>query len=303
MGLQTFSKSILSEITSTRFALIVLLEKRDKLLFVDAPTLKNEYMLKIGTFEQQVLETELNAKMLARKLELIQIAKNQRKEIDMREIDAQIENERRQLLSELNKKDISQNDLPNLNNEEKEELQTKYKQIIASFHPSVNTNITDTQSELYEKANAAYRQQNLDILRIVYDMLFDTAETLNFEVEFDEDSVDLTKEYAVLAEQLATDYRLAKEIFACFEQTEDDLIFLRLDKQYNAEREQYLAEIENMLSAFPFNAKRTLDNKNLVNQYIEDLKLRLKLAEKNTSELTDEIITLTGVVTYERQTV
>jgi hypothetical protein len=305
MGLQTFSKSILSEVTTTRLALIVLLERRDKLLYIDAPALRNEYMLKIGGFEQQVLETELDTKMLVRKLELIQIARNQRKPIDMQQIDSQIETERKQLLSELNAKSPPTSELPKLSDEDAGELQKKYKDIVSSFHPSVNTNLTETQAALYEKANDAYRAQNLDMLRVIFDMLYDESSSeimvgINLNFDLDDASGDITEEYATLAEELSTDYRLAQKIFSCFEQTDDDLTLLRINKRYISEREQHLTEIVKITSGFPFNAKSTLNDDNLINQYIDDLKLRLKLAEEKSAELNKEITALTGAIRYER---
>ena len=98
MGNPCFAGWLAQEVESAQNALLTRIEQLDTLRYVEAPKLRNEYMVKIGTVEDEVLEAELNAKMLQRKLELIQIRRNRREPIDIAEIDRQIESERKELL-------------------------------------------------------------------------------------------------------------------------------------------------------------------------------------------------------------
>lgn len=98
MGNSCFAGWLAQEVESAQNALLTRIEQLDTLRYVEAPKLRNEYMVKIGTTEDEVLNAELDAKMLQRKLELIQIKRNRREPIDMAEIDQQIEAERQVLL-------------------------------------------------------------------------------------------------------------------------------------------------------------------------------------------------------------
>ena len=74
-----FAGWLAQEVESAQNALLTRIEQLDTLRYVEAPKLRNEYMVKIGTTEDEVLNAELDAKMLQRKLELIQIKRNRRK--------------------------------------------------------------------------------------------------------------------------------------------------------------------------------------------------------------------------------
>ena len=73
MGNSCFAGWLAQEVESAQNALLTRIEQLDTLRYVEAPKLHNEYMVKIGTTEDEVLNAELDAKMLQRKLELIQI--------------------------------------------------------------------------------------------------------------------------------------------------------------------------------------------------------------------------------------
>ena len=48
------------EVSSARFALLALYEKRDKLRFIDGPMLERDYMDKVGNFEESIIQEECN---------------------------------------------------------------------------------------------------------------------------------------------------------------------------------------------------------------------------------------------------
>ena len=85
MRTQTFLGYLAQEQQATRLALLAAYETKDRLLYVEAPALRQEYMLKIGTQEEKVLEAELSVAMLRRKLELIQTAINRREPVKNRQ--------------------------------------------------------------------------------------------------------------------------------------------------------------------------------------------------------------------------
>ena len=56
---KTLEDSCGKEVLAIKYALLVALEKRDSLLYISSPALREEYMQKIGVYEEQVLKAEL----------------------------------------------------------------------------------------------------------------------------------------------------------------------------------------------------------------------------------------------------
>ena len=93
MRQQTFYDWLLREVASSRMALISLYESRDRILYIEAPTLRKKYIGIFGEIENAVLQSELETALLRRKVELIQTAINRRERIDLEQIEAQIKDE------------------------------------------------------------------------------------------------------------------------------------------------------------------------------------------------------------------
>lgn len=64
---QTYSKWLEKEVLAIKYALLVALEKRDNLLYIEEPALREEYMQKIGVYEEQVLNAELEVSLAEKK--------------------------------------------------------------------------------------------------------------------------------------------------------------------------------------------------------------------------------------------
>ena len=159
---QTYSKWLEKEVLAIKYALLVALEKRDKLLYVEEPALREEYMQKIGVYEEQVLKAELEVNLAEKKKQLIQTSINRREPVDLEAIKKQLEEERKEQLEQLNqnyKRDSLQS---NLSQEEREELQNLYKEIVRDFHPEVHKELTEFQKQLYKRSLAAYQKQQLE---------------------------------------------------------------------------------------------------------------------------------------------
>lgn len=135
---QSFYDWLMNEVASSRRALIGLYEQRDKLLYIEAPPLRKRYMETIGVYEEDVLQAELDVAMLRRKAEMIQILVNQRLPVDLRDIDAAIEAEREQTVSELEASDRTLYEFPQLSEQEKHTLQSS---IGRSQRPSIRRSI------------------------------------------------------------------------------------------------------------------------------------------------------------------
>lgn len=291
---QTYSKWLEREVLAIKYALLVVLEKRDKLLYVEEPALREEYMQKIGVYEEQVLKAELEVNLAEKKKQLIQAAINRREPVDLEAIEQQLEEARKQQLEQLNqiyKRDSLQS---NLSQEERDELQNLYKDIVSDFHPEVHKELTEFQKQLYERALSAYQKQQLEELRLVHEMLYaKDASELIFEIP---STIEVEEsETLEIVEQLMEDYSLAAEVFECFEQLEEDGVLLSAKQQYETREQGIWMEIENIQSRFPFIAKETLQNEELTKEYLKTLEIRMNSCGERLMELNEQITEMLGV--------
>ncbi len=297
---QTYLKWLGKEVVAAKCALLVALEKKDSLLYIEEPKLKEEYMQKIGVYEEQVLRLELEVSLQEKKKQLIQTAINRREEIDLDAIEQQLEEERTNQLNRLNqvyKADEQQSE--KLTEEEKEELQTLYSDIVREFHPEVRNDMLEIQKKLYQKALEAYKRQNIVELRLIHGMLFSSeAGEISIEVslELSENGDEDIEELVIkgIAKRLMEDYKLAAELYSCFEKLEEDAALQNSKKQYEAKLELIMAEIDNILNRFPFVAKETMRNEDMLKEYIDSLSGRMNSAKLRIEELQKEIAVMIG---------
>ena len=290
MGNPCFAGWLAQEVESAQNALLTRIEQLDTLRYVEAPKLRNEYMVKIGTTEDEVLNAELDAKMLQRKLELIQIKRNRREPIDMAEIDQQIEAERKELLDQAEVADAAGQQLPQLTEEQQDELQKLYHKIVENFHPQVHPNLTDTEKALYEKAVEAYRSRNLDALKLIDEILFKDNISLVLQASLSiDDAEDDEQHAAALAEALSADYTLAKQLYPYFEPSQQDAVLRSAAERYIVQCEETEDEIEQLRQTFPFTAQSTLADSEKTKAYLEQLSLRKLRALDAQKTLTQKI--------------
>lgn len=289
MGNSCFAGWLAQEVESAQNALLTRIEQLDTLRYVEAPKLRNEYMVKIGTTEDEVLNAELDAKMLQRKLELIQIKRNRREPIDMAEIDQQIEAERQALLVQAETDDAASQRLPQLTEEQQAELQELYHKIVEGFHPQVHPNLTDTEKALYEKAVDAYRNRNLAALKLIDEILFKDGIAFALKTTLSVVEEDEQQQAAVLAEALSADYTLAKQLYPYFVPQQQDAVLRSAAERYTAQRTALEAEIEQLQRVFPFTARETLASEEKTKAYLEQLTLRKLRAQDAEKQLTQKL--------------
>jgi len=291
---QNFSEWLCQEVTTKRIALIALFENRDRLLYVESPSIRKKYMDLIGVYEIPVLEKELEVSLLNRKAELIQIAINRREPIDLSQIEEKLEQEKAMQLSRVESEDLTLEELPTLTEKEQNDLQLYYRDITRVCHPAVNKDITDVQKELYMKAVEAYKMQNLEEMKIIYDMLFPPKGMQ--EISEISDLIDMVhveddakSEYRKFAATLATDYLLAKELYQSFCPLEEDYVVLNYINAFNVQCKTIEDEIIRIMSSFPFNAVSTMNDPEKVREYLSELSIRERNCEKEKSELESSI--------------
>jgi len=291
------------ELSTARLSLLTAYESRDKLLYVEAPALRNQYMEKIGSIEEAVLEAELDVSLLQRKIELIQIAKNRREVIDEQAIDEQLAAEKEGRLTELEETDRTLKQLPELTEEQKIQLQEQYKSITSDFHPALNHNLTATQKHLYERAIETYKNQDVDAMQLIYDMLYGSDGTdISFKMSISNEDATLEerrRDYKHLADAIAADFSLAKLLYANFTKLQEDAVVLTEIQNYVRERESVEKEIESIRKEFPFNAVDTINNPQKTEQYLTELRTRAQRCEEEKAELEEKIQSMLEVESNE----
>ena len=295
MRKQTFTAFLSAEVESARLALLAAYQERDRVLYVEAAPLRKRYMDIFGVVEDAVLRAELERHLLERKRDLIQIAINRREPVDLAAIEKLLEEEKAELLKQLESEDRTSKEMPELTEEQMQTMQRQYREINQAFHPSMHPEISDTQRELFEKAQEAYRNQDPEAMKLVYDMLFepiDYGALANVLREARADPLSPRQSFVKFAHELETDYALAKELYDCFLPAEEDRVVSSALDIYTAERHLVEEEIEAIREGFPFNAVEVINDPAKQEEYMLSLKLRAKQCEIETKQLKDTITEL-----------
>ena len=90
MSEHTFTNWLQFEVNSARCALLKLIEKEDRMRYIEGPELERAYMEAVGHYEESVVKEEMECELLTTKQRLIQAAINRREPIDEAAIDEKI---------------------------------------------------------------------------------------------------------------------------------------------------------------------------------------------------------------------
>ena len=272
MSTMSFTTWLQDELTYAKQALLASYVKRDQLLYQESPALHTEYLQQFGTLEETVLKSELTTRLLERKIDLIQIAINQQKTINLEAIEKQLQIEKQQLLQELEATSTLATTTPNLSEPERQELQSKYRAIVQDYHPQVHTGLNQTLKALYEQAQEAYKNQNIEALNLVYDMLYDSVDMHLSLVKYEANTttpMDIT-----------ADYTLTAQVYKVFTQTTTDVMLLQASQRITEQQNQVNSEITHILHSFPFTARETLQNPEKTKAYLTELGTRQYVSEE-----------------------
>lgn len=223
-----------NKIKELRAELLVLLLERDELIFVECVNIENAYMLSLGSLEYKAYERECTYLRLKRKLEILQAKRNRQEKIIPVEIEKTLDTEFEEYQKELDKqieklnKALKWDGAPVLKEDDQKELKKLYRKIVKALHPDVNKNLSDAKKSLFLNAVEAYKNGDLNQLRIISELIDN-----NGELEFEEDNIKLLQEEAE-----------------------------RLEKAVKEVRESIL----NIKSQYPYNLKELLNDKEKVEE-------------------------------------
>ena len=250
-----------NEVERMRTELSMLLLERDELQFVICKNIETEYMLKLGSIEYKAYEAQCDALRLKRKIELIQAKKNRQEKVIISAIEETLDTEFAEYQKQLNEQIDKMNDALKrskaevLTNEENKELKKLYRKIVKALHPDINPDVSKTQVNLFDNAVQAYKNGDLNTLRIIGEMVGNNPlpeqhkDAMTQLVEERERLQGLLKSIRESIDNIKSEYPYTmKDILEDTEKTEQKKQELEnILSQYNELISIYKAKIEEMI--------------------------------------------------------
>ncbi len=287
MGKEQFTDWLFQEIVSAQMDLLCSYEQLEDLRSVQAPRLQQEYMIKFGPFEEQVLECELEALLLQKKLELIQRKLNRREPVDLEEIEQTLATARTELMQKLETKRLKWTQRPALSDNDLQQLQAVFHRILHSFQPQLHPDLTQTERQLYDKALQAYRNQDLTQLLLIQELLFEDNIQAAFEPKYPQkDGPECCEDTNCFASstqeepEVESDFSLAQMLYPYFIPLEQELILNDALQKLQSQQAAVQEEIDQMLNSFPMNIRPVLEDPDKAAAGLEQLQQRLLNAQQ-----------------------
>ena len=174
-------KELFEEVKQLRAEIPRLIDERDELLFVICENLKDQYMYRIGALEYKLYEAKCVYYRLKRKIQLIITNRNHMKAIDLEQIEAQLDSEMKEYEAMLcDRMQEIKNSMERLcgkylTETEMEELKSMYRKIVKALHPDLNPELPKEKADLFFRAVEAYKNGDLDMIRLICEMVSDSA--------------------------------------------------------------------------------------------------------------------------------
>lgn len=166
-----------SEVENLRSEVSTIILERDHLLYVECVNIETQYMLELGMFEYKAYELQCAILRLKRKIELIQAKKNRQEKVILPRIETELDKEFEEYQTKLEEymdkvsNALERSRLELLSSDEVKELTKFYRAIVKLLHPDLHTDITEVQLRLFNNAVVAYKNGDIESLRVIHTMI------------------------------------------------------------------------------------------------------------------------------------
>ncbi len=180
-------ESLKTAVEKLRTELSMLLLEQDELVLVECKNIETAYMLALGNLEYKAYELQCAVLRLKRKAELIQALKNRQEKIVISKIESILDKEfaeyQAKLDEQINKMNeaLDRSKCEALSDEEIKELKKMYRSVVKSLHPDLHPDISKAKIYLFNNAVSAYKNGDLNRLRIIAEMVSEPVLSDNHE--------------------------------------------------------------------------------------------------------------------------
>ena len=164
-------QALREQIRSVREAIVEMLARIDHITLQELPQIRVDYAVKIGCWEQELLEAELAGRRARRRLALAQAAANRGQQIDLSPIDAQLDAELADWQAKVEAARLSYEAALKarlegrpLSRADAREVKSLYRTLVKRLHPDV-CHGGEREAAMFKMAQAAYAKGDIDALR------------------------------------------------------------------------------------------------------------------------------------------
>ena len=236
-----------------------LVEKRDDMLYQEAPKLEAIYMESIGQLQYEILQLEYDIALLKLERDLMQSFVNRGEEPELETVEEQVEEQAKVYNENLHQEEEKikqakafieqQKEEENKQKDaEKIELKQLYKRLVHRLHPDLHPEQTEWERELFLKVQEAYANEDLERLR-------------QLEAELDAGMPFTSVEGNTVDEWEARVTKLKEQIAAIRQ------------------------EIEDLNNQFPFTYRDKLNSQEWIAAKQEELRVRIEMLQKEKERL------------------
>ena len=175
MGMPTAQQrldSLKEEIRAVRDRVVGIVVRMDDIRLQQIPQIRADYALKIGCWEQALLEAELSARRARRRLALVQARVNRGERPQMEEVEQTLDDELATWMVKAEEARIAYEralsyitGMRVMTRAESGELKRLYHRLVKRLHPDVCHSTEDHRAGLFQIAQAAYANGDVQALR------------------------------------------------------------------------------------------------------------------------------------------
>lgn len=168
------NQELCAQIEEVRAQIADALLEIDQILLQTNPQIEADYAVKIGCYENELLQAQIAARRAKRKLALAQARANRGQAVDTTELEAQLDEEfeaweaqlELQVNAYLQKLEDRIGSRP-LGPADTKELRRLHRELVKRLHPDLHPAQTAEETRLFAVAQGAFEQGDLDALRSV----------------------------------------------------------------------------------------------------------------------------------------